>query len=226
MCGRYLFLNPDVILARYGLEQFPLILPSNYNVAPSTEMLTISRDPASSDSGNLGVMRKWGLLPFWAKDPKIGYKMINARAETVAEKASFKKAIGSRRCIVPASGFYEWKREQGRKIPYLFQPKTDTIFSFAGLYETWEKNDLIIYSYTIITTAANDLVQPVHDRMPVILPKDDEDAWLNAKTPFTNVMALLNPFSAADMRCHPVSTEINNVRNNHPDLVKPVSVGE
>lgn len=218
MCGRYVITDPEFINSRYDLEYPLLNLIPNYNVAPGTEMPTVSRN-----SPNQGVLRKWGLVPFWAKDPKIGYKMINARSETVAEKPSFRKAIRSRRCIVPASGFYEWKRAGSKRTPYLFQPLHDQVFSFAGLYETWRGPDgQEIRSYTIITTNANDLVRPIHERMPVILAREDEDAWLDPATPFDEIMPLLQPFQPDAMEAFQVSTEVNNVRNNHPGLVKPV----
>lgn len=218
MCGRYVITDPQEINDRYNVEYPLLNLTANFNVAPGTEMPTISRN-----SPNQGVLRKWGLVPFWAKDPKIGYKMINARGETVAEKPSFRKAIRSRRCIVPASGFYEWKREGSKKIPHLFRPREDSLFSFAGLYETWRgPDDQEIMSYTIITTAANDLVNPIHDRMPVILAREDEDAWLDPKTPFDEVMPLVKPYDPSAMEVHRVSTDVNYVRNNHPGLVNPV----
>jgi putative SOS response-associated peptidase YedK len=218
MCGRYVIADPEFINSRYDLEYPLLNLIPNYNVAPGTEMPTVSRN-----SPNHGVLRKWGLVPFWAKDPKIGYKMINARGETVAEKPSFRKAIRSRRCIVPASGFYEWKREGSKKVPFLFQPLHDRVFSFAGLYETWHSPDgQEIQSYTIITTRANDLVRPIHERMPVILAREDEDTWLDPATPIDAVMPLLQPFQSSAMEAFQVSPEVNNVRNNHPGLVDPV----
>ena len=217
MCGRYALVDTELLAERYGVE-YPLLgLTANYNVAPGVEMPTISKN-----SPNQAILRKWGLVPFWSKDPKIGYKMINARAETIAEKPSFKNALKSRRCIVPASGFYEWRMEAGAKTPYFFKPEQDTLFSFAGLYETWRGPDeTVINSYTIITTQANDLTRSYHERMPVILAREDEETWLDVQTPLVAIMSLLKPYIASEMAVYQVSVEVNSVKNNHPGLIEP-----
>ena len=218
MCGRYALIDPDYLATRYSLEVALFQLTPNYNVAPGIEMPTISKQ-----SPNQGVLRRWGLIPFWAKDPAIGRRLINARGETVAALPSFRKAIRSQRCIVPASGFYEWGHAHDRKTPYYFKPRQDQVFSLAGLYDEWNNAEgQPLRSFTIITTSANELVAECHNRMPVILSPADEERWLDGSTALDDILSLLRPFPAADMERYRVSTEVNNIRNNHPDLVKSV----
>ena len=163
-------------------------------------------------------LARWGLVPSWAKDPAIGAKLINARAETLAEKPSFKRALESRRCLVPADGFYEWARKGSRKIPHRFTLKDGGLFAFAGLRETWrEPGGGLLESFTIVTTQANDLLKSVHDRMPVILRREDEPLWLDPKTGATaEVKGLLRPFPAEDMAAAEVSPLVNSPKNDGP----------
>ncbi len=189
----------------------------NYNVAPTQLHPVITSD----DSRSIQLF-KWGLIPFWAKDSKIAFKMINARKETVLEKPSFKQAVERRRCIVPFDGFYEWKKEGKQKIPYRFQTTNEDIFSIAGMWEKWvspEGDD--IYTFTLITQNANDLVAKVHDRMPAILLPEQEKLWLDQEIPVKDLIDMIQPYPSTLMRSYEVSTEVNNVRNNSPKNIEP-----
>ena len=166
---------------------------------------------------------KWGLIPSWAKDPKIGYKMINARAETVAEKQSFRSSFKKHRVLIPANGFYEWKKEGKSKIPFYISLKSGAPFGFAGLLSEWispEKKQ--ICTCTIITTGANDLLQNIHDRMPVIIKKEEEDMWLHNEEDRNVLQALLKPYPSDEMDYYAVSTMVNSPANNSPECIKPL----
>lgn len=195
-------------------------LKSRYNIAPSQIVSAVRRFEADRVLSGL----KWGLVPSWAKDDAIGNKMINARAETLAEKPSFKNAFKSRRCIVPASGFYEWKRtaEKGGKQPFYFSLKDKPVFGFAGLWEQKldPRNNDVLETCTIITTAANEVLAPVHDRMPVILKPADYDLWLDGKQKDTaELQKLLAPFPAEAMQSHAVSRQVNSPTFDQPELI-------
>ena len=222
----------------------PLNLRPRYNVAPSQDV-AVARvtDPGSRSacpgprSGEAGdsrtlAMLRWGLIPSWAKDPAIGHKLINARSETAAEKPSFRSAFRHRRCLIPADGFYEWKRRGGTRQPWLFCLRDGAPFAFAGLWERWtvpQDADLTgslaerspgdaVETCTILTTAANETVTAVHGRMPVILPPDAWDAWLAGEE------IPLGPYPTEDMTAHPVSTHVNRPANDDPRCVEPVSL--
>jgi putative SOS response-associated peptidase YedK len=220
MCGRYGFVPGNNFDERFQVEhqQEPL-LPS-YNVAPGATMPVVVRN-----SPNRIELMKWGLIPFWAKDPKISYKTINARAETVASSPAFREAFKRRRCLVPASGFYEWQKTERGKLPYFIHLKETELFAFAGLYDVWkdaEGNEL--RTYTIITTIPNDLVQPIHNRMPVILHPDDEAMWIDPKMNDTKALrALLQPFPVALMEAYPVSRTVNTPAIDTPALIEPLA---
>lgn len=220
MCGRaYATYTDDEIEMRYfrsGKRRNPLPpLTQSFNLAPSQSGLVIRQFPDESRSADL---LRWGLVPAWAKDEKIGYKMINARAETAFEKPSFKNAIRSRRCIVPLSGFFEWKKDPQKKRPYKLFLKDRPIMSVAGLWETWRDQ---LQTFTILTTEANELVRNVHDRMPVILSESDEDAWLDPKTPEDQVRKLLKAFPAQEMQSAEISELVNSPRNNRREILDP-----
>ena len=203
MCGRYaLHSNPEVVALLFGLSEVPAYAP-RYNIAPSSQVLIVRQNEAA--------MVRWGLVPRWAKDPTIGVKMKNARAESVAEKPSFREAFRKRRCLIPANGFYEWKPEGGRKQPYYIYPSGGALFAFAGLWERW--NDL--QTCTVITTEANDKMATVADRMPVIVSPAEYSAWLEGG----EVPLRACPDSAIDVRR--VSRAINNARMDSPDLIEP-----
>jgi putative SOS response-associated peptidase YedK len=169
---------------------------------------------------------RWGLIPFWAEDPAIGNRMINARSETLAEKPSFRAAYRRRRCLVLADGFYEWRKEPGSrsKTPYLVRMASGEPFAFAGLWEAWRPDDTPVLSCTIITTRPNELVAPIHNRMPVILPREAYDLWLDPgeKRP-AELDPLLGPYPAAEMTAYPVSRIVNNPQNDVPEVVEPVA---
>jgi len=179
MCGRYAFEPGNDFYDHFDISNRLDYLAKSYTVSPGQIMPVITRH-----SPNQVWLMKWGLIPFWAKDQKIGEKMFNARAESVAQKPAFRRAFTTQRCLVPANGFYEWKQEKDKKVPFFFKIKKRPLFAFAGLYDIWIEpvSGKEIYSYTVITTAPNDLVKPVHDRMPVILTQNNETVWLDHST--------------------------------------------
>ena len=173
---------------------------------------------------NRAELMRWGLIPFWAKDAKIGARMINARAETVAEKPAFRTALRKRRCLVLADGFYEWKKEENGKTPMYIAAKSRGPFAMAGLFETWKSpEDELIRSCTIITTSPNTLMEDIHDRMPVILPKDAETIWLDPKLEDQETLtSLLTPYPAEEMEAYVVSTLVNTAKNDFPECITEV----
>lgn len=217
MCGRYSFaVEDELIKERFGVSVRSAIYKARYNCAPSQELAIISNE----DPGELQFFR-WGLIPFWAKDPKIGYKMINAKAETLAEKPSFRNAFRKRRCLVPADGFYEWKKN-GDKIPYRIVLDRGDPFSMAGIWERWNSSDgEIVHSFSIITTEPNELMAPIHNRMPVILMPDAEKRWLE-EADETILQGLLRPYPAYLMKAYPVSKLVNSPNNDTEEVTFPV----
>jgi putative SOS response-associated peptidase YedK len=222
MCGRFtLTLDPAELQDLFSLvEPPPAGLAPRYNIAPTQPVAVI----ANGAERKLDLFR-WGLIPSWAKDPQIGNQLINARAETVAEKPSFRAALKKRRCLILADGFYEWKREGTRKTPMYFQLGHGRPFAFAGLWETWVGPDPApVRSCTIITTRANPLVAPVHDRMPVILPPEAYTDWLAVgELPAVQVQAYLQPY-AAPMQVRAVSPLVNSPAHDSPECVRPINV--
>lgn len=221
MCGRYtITINAETAREELGLARMPDDFYPRYNVAP-TQPVVVVRD---SGERNAEWMR-WGLIPFWAKDPAIGSRLINARSETVFEKPAFKNAFQKRRCLVLADGFYEWKKgagEKGRSQPYLFKRSDGRPFAFAGLWEFWRSPEgEEIRSCTILTTNANAVVEPVHERMPVILSGDSLWEWLEENQSGA-LMSLLRPYPAESMAAFPVSPMVNRPEIDVPDLVRPL----
>lgn len=221
MCGRYTQRAKLKQLAEL-FKLFDAIADSivpRYNIAPSQDVLAIRE----TDSREL-VELKWGLVPSWAKDPKIGNRMINARGETVREKPSFRSAFKRRRCLVPADGFYEWKKTGAKtKQPFFVHLKHDQPFAFAGLWEHWEGDGEIIESCTIITTDANELMKPIHERMPVILPVEAYDEWLDPENQATeDLPRLLVPYPTDEMEAHRISTYVNSPRNQGLECIEEV----
>nr|WP_100400959.1 SOS response-associated peptidase [Bacillus sp. FJAT-44742] len=217
MCGRYtLTADKRMIQRRFAAEVIPERVDRRYNIAPSQEVLCIINDGTSNRAGFM----RWGLVPSWADDPKIGFKMINARAETVHEKPAFKRLLQRRRCLIAADGFYEWKQENGVKQPYHIQVKEKPLFAFAGLWDKWEKKGEVITSCTIITTKANSLVEDIHGRMPVILRAEREKEWLDKEEddPY-HLTTLLEAFPAEKMEAYPVSPEVNHPKNEYASLI-------
>lgn len=216
MCGRYvLSVDADTLQREFNLDTQPVI-EARYNIAPSQPVPAITNDAPRSIS-----LLLWGLVPHWAKDPKIGYKMINARSETAAEKPSFRTAFKHRRCLIPATGFYEWKAAEGGKVPHFIHLPESPVFSFAGLWSVWhspEGDEL--YTCTILTTDANEKIAPLHQRMPVILERDDRDIWLAKDTDPTVLQALMKPYNGDKMDYYPVSKAVNRPANEGPNLIE------
>ena len=222
MCGRFtLTINPDELQQQFGLSEAPPAqLAPRYNIAPTQAVAVIA-----NNSNRKLELFQWGLIPSWAKDPKIGSKMINARAETLAEKPSFRTALKRRRCLVVADGFYEWKKTGSGKTPMYIQLKDGQPFGFAGLWEAWQSpEDGLIKTCTIITTTPNELLAGIHDRMPVILPREAYDVWLAPEElPAVETLPLLQPYDGAQMRVRPVSTLVNSPAVDSAELIQPVA---
>lgn len=222
MCGRFVCKSAmEEIIEAFGIaEVSEELAKASYNIAPSQSVLAI----IGNGKRKLGRLQ-WGLVPSWAKDPEIGHKMINARAETLAEKPSFRDAFKKRRCLVVADGFYEWRRTGTEKVPMYIRLKSGRPFAFAGIYETWyspEGNKLS--TCAIITTGPNDLMKPIHDRMPVIIPESEYDKWLDRKITETEVLRpLLVPYPAEEMVAYEVSKQINSPRNNSEKCIAPTA---
>ncbi len=221
MCGRFSSSSkPEQIKKEFKVAvEDPAIFKPRYNIAPS-QMIPVVLDRTGE---RIVAQLKWGLVPSWAKDALIGSRMINARAETLMEKPSFREAYKSRRCIIPASGFYEWQRaEKGAKQPFYFYLTNKEVFGFAGLWEEWldKKSGESLETCTIITTEANDVLKPVHDRMPVILKAVDYDEWLDTKEANTDkLQKLLAPYPPDEMSSHAVSRAVNSPTLDSPELI-------
>ena len=216
MCGRFAFYSPsEATAALFGVNAAPAV-EARYNIAPTQFVASIRND---DEAQRELVMLRWGLVPFWAKDPSIGNRMINARAETVAEKPSFRNAYRRRRCLILADGFYEWRREGDKKTPYMISLADGSPFAFAGLWENWEskESDEAIQSTTIITTEANDYLSQIHHRMPVVLQPETATRWLEGDTDLLDEITADSP----PFRAWPVSREVNNARNENKRLIDP-----
>ena len=225
MCGRItLSTDKDDLQSRWGFIDpsgvLDLIKP-RYNIAPSQNSPTLM----VKEDRRVLVMMRWGLVPFWAKEPSIGYKMINAKSETLSEKPSFRKPFKEKRCLVLADGFYEWeKTDKKNKVPYRFILKNRQPFAFAGLWDVWKtpEGDTLL-SFTIITTRANELMERIHDRMPVILNEKDEAKWLDPEFKDTDKLSsLLQPYPSEQMVAYKVSTIVNSPKNDTPSCIEPV----
>ena len=219
MCGRYSLICTDDLGNRFRVHLPTIGCRSRFNVAPSQTMpVVVQREEVEL------VPMEWGLVPHWAKDPSTARRPINARAETLAERPMFRGLLRHNRCLVPASGFYEWRKDGGRKKPYYLRLKDGEIFAFAGLYDVWHDADgSALATYTIVTTAANEVVAPVHDRMPVILGRDDEERWIGGDPLKEGELAeLLRPYPAGPMEAYPVSTRVNSPSTDDPALVEPL----
>lgn len=227
MCGRFVSATSPDQLASY-FSATPVgekLLEPSYNVAPTNDIYVIVDDEGGAR--RLDAYH-WGLVPRWAKDPSVGNRMINARAETLAEKSTYRSAFRHRRCLVPADGFYEWKKVPGQKTkqPVFLHRQDGEPLAFAGLWEEWHHGDERLRSTTIITCAANDLIAPIHDRMPVLLAPSAWDEWLDRSIDDTASLGrFLVPAPPALFAVHEVSTEVNNVRNKGSHLIDPVDAG-
>lgn len=223
MCGRYTLNSPSEDLALlFDISQLPLI-PPRYNMAPTQEAAVV-RVTAPGEPRRLDFLR-WGLIPYWAKEASIGNRMINARSEGVAEKPSYRHSFKKKRCLVPTSGFYEWKKEGKAKQPYLIRRHDRKPFAFAGLWSTWrdpEKQEPV-ETFTIMTTDANDFIRPLHDRMPVILMPEDFELWLDPKIEDAErLQALLRPAPNDLLETYPVSKLVNSPINELPNCIEPL----
>jgi putative SOS response-associated peptidase YedK len=219
MCGRFT-LDPTTKLYERFQIQNRLEIKARYNIAPTQDVPVIVRN-----SPNRIVMMRWGLIPHWAKDESIGYKMINARAETITEKPSFKNLLPSKRCIVPASGYYEWQKTEGKgKQPFYIHDENDEYLPFAGLYTTWKNSEgTEIYSFTIITTQPTVNLKAIHDRMPVILEPAAEEVWLDPDvTDPQELTPLLHPYTIRPLDFYKVSKAVNRAGFDSPEFVKRV----
>ncbi|OLD84075.1 MAG: hypothetical protein AUF64_02920 [Chloroflexi bacterium 13_1_20CM_54_36] len=220
MCGRYAIPDPTDIPIRFKATRSGYDLKPRYNAAPSEDLPVV----VNTGENHIELMR-WGLVPFWAKDTNIGYKMINARAETLQIKPSFRKALSLQRCIVPAGCFFEWKQVDKEKVPYYIYLKNTQVFGFAGLYDVWhDRQGKELKTYTIITTTPNSLVGAIHNRMPVILKHEDETTWLNPdETEPDRLVQLLHPYPAGEMDAYPVSRLVNSPANDTKAVIEPAS---
>lgn len=223
MCGRYTLYDPvDKLAERFGFSRSPEHISANYNVAPGQTMPVVMRD-----GGTLKLeMMRWGLIPSWAKDLKIGYKLINARDDSVFDKPMWRTAINKRRVLIPADGFYEWKRDGSKKQPYYIRPNNEGLFAFAGIWEGWKDHKGITWhTYSIITTEPNKEMANIHNRMPVILHQDDESPWLSSE--YDNdrgaIEALLRPYEDNGLEIIQVSSDVNVTRNNDHRLIYPIN---
>jgi putative SOS response-associated peptidase YedK len=222
MCGRFTLTDPDADLAvQFNLPDIPKLAP-RYNIAPTQPVAAVRI--ATGTTAREIVLLHWGLIPFWAKDPGIGARMINARSETASEKPAFRAAFRRRRCLVVADGFYEWQKQNGTKQPHFIRMRDGRPFAFAGLWEHWEGPDAsVIESCTLLTTAPNDLLQLLHNRMPVILQPDDYELWLDPEVEQPErLQPILRPFPPQEMAAYPVSRYVNSPNNDDPRCIEPL----
>lgn len=221
MCGRFtLTSNLDELQGRFGFLTEYTALEHQYNIAPTHQVMTVT-----NDGQRRGEKMRWGLVPFWAKDLKIGSRMINAVGETASSKPAFRAAFKKRRCLVLANGFFEWRKDGKRKIPTYIFPKSGEPMAFAGLWETWKspENELVL-SCTILTTTPNSFIEPVHNRMPVILSAETESLWLDPLTEDPKVLEpLLVPAPPELLTSYTVSDTVNSVKNQGPECIQPDS---
>jgi len=223
MCGRFtLFASEAEILREYGVDSLQSYEPS-YNIAPGQNGLAIIHDGEKKRAGNL----QWGLVPSWAADEKIGYKMINARSETAHEKPSFKNLMARKRCLIVADSFYEWKKSDETKHPRRIQLADRELFTFAGLWDKWQKGNQVLFTYTLLTKDSNDFMKEIHHRMPIILPKDREDEWIH---PYNQnpraAYEFLEAIEMEELTAYTVDRYVNKAINNDPQCIEPVDDGK
>ena len=222
MCGRYaLALNSKELQLAFPEFTFPENIQARFNIAPSQPILSLSNDGTRA-----ATFQTWGLIPSWSKDPSIGNKLINARAETLSEKPSYRGPYKYHRCLIFANGFFEWQAQSSNKgkLPYYIHLKSGEPFAFAGLWDKWQSPDgSEIHSATIITTTPNDLVEPIHSRMPVILPKDCYTQWIDPNPqPPSRFDSILSPYPSNEMIAEPISTLVNSPENDTPEVLIPI----
>jgi putative SOS response-associated peptidase YedK len=223
MCGRFTLFSDGSELARLFNCGADLPLSPRYNIAPGQPVPVVRHVEGSSSPPRQLIMTRWGLIPSWANDANMGYKCINARSETAAAKPAFRSAFRHRRCLIPANGFFEWQKHGKKKQPFLFQLRDQPLFAFAGLWERWsgplgDGRE----TFSILTTEANELVRPMHERMPVILPAEYHADWLDPKTAAHQwLQTVLRPYPAEAMQAGPVSTWVNDARHEGPECIRP-----
>jgi putative SOS response-associated peptidase YedK len=220
MCGRFEIHSAVEIIAEiFGIADRDLEYPPHYNIAPSQDILIVV-----NDGKRRLIKSRWGFVPSWSRDLDASYKMINARAETVASSKAFKSAFEKQRCLVVADGFYEWRREGTTRKPFYVRLKSHKPFGFAGLYNAWRSPDgELLTMSTIITTVANQLVMPIHERMPVIAPADKYDLWLDPRVQDSSVLpGLLNPYPSEEMELFPVTPKVNSFKFDSPESIEPL----
>ena len=218
MCARFQFAPPEDWVEEFGLAEAPVV-PPRYNIAPTQDVLAVR--------GALGRrearMLRWGLVPYWADDPAVGNRLINARAESVATRPAFRDAFRHRRCLVPAQGFYEWKKFGRAREPWLVRLQGGRTFALAGVWDRWTREEDALESCALVTTAANSLVAPIHGRMPVIIDASAYAAWLDPGASEDFLRSLLSPFPAGRMEAFPVSSRVNATDVDDAELIRPVA---
>ncbi len=221
MCGRFTLQHtPQEVAERFAAQQTLFEFPPRYNIAPMQPIAVITQN-AHGDGVRALEGYRWGLVPQWAKEDSIGSKMINARVETLSEKASFKHALKRRRCLIPADGFYEWKQEDKAKTPHYIHFRDDRLWAFAGLWEEWNgPGDAPLRTCTIITGPPNGLLSTLHHRMAVILKPELEDAWLDPQTDMEEALAMLQTYPDSDLEAYPIGKKVGNVVNDDETLIE------
>ena len=221
MCGRFaLVATGEEVAEHYQLSEVPFVVP-RYNVAPTQPVAAVRLGRGGEREF---TFFQWGLIPSWAKDPSIGSRMINARAETAAEKPAYRAAFKRRRCLLPSTGFYEWHQLEGRKQPMYIHPTDDKIMSLAGLWEIWhDPEGGLLETCTILTTTPNSLMESIHNRMPVVLNPRDYNAWLNPETATDQLQHLLRPYDEGRLAAYPVSTAVNRPQNDDETCIAPLA---
>lgn len=219
MCGRYMLARDAQTLAEeFGVEA-PERLAPRYNIAPTQPTLIVRE----LDKRRVASLVRWGLVPFWADDISIGNRMINARSETVAEKPAFRAAFRRRRCLVPADGYYEWQTRDGRKQPWFITPADGRCFALAGLWEHWQRDGNELETMSLMTCAANQTLSTIHDRMPVVIAREDYARWLALDTPAVQLQSLLKPAGDQHFVTRAVSTRVNSARHDDADCIAPLA---
>jgi putative SOS response-associated peptidase YedK len=220
MCGRFTLHSPESqIREAFNLEHTePLGLEPRFNIAPSQD-IPIIRD---TESGHELTMARWGLIPGWSNESRIKYSTINARIESVAEKPTYRTSFKRRRCLIPADGFYEWKQIAGNKVPHHIRMRDGKVFAFAGLWDHWEGEDESIESCTIIVMPSNEVMKPIHERMPAIIAPAHYDLWLDSRvTDKQEILQHLTSAPSSYLKAYPVSTRVNSPRNNDERCIQP-----
>ncbi|WP_430788165.1 SOS response-associated peptidase [Virgibacillus flavescens] len=220
MCGRYTLLRDELeILNEYGIQQSIDSYQPSYNIAPGQNVLAVIHNGKEKRAGYL----KWGLVPSWSNDVKIGYKMINARSETVHQKPSFKTLLKRKRCLIIADSFYEWKKVDKEKKPSRIHVADRKLFAFAGLWDKWQDEDQDLFTCTILTKEANSFMEDIHHRMPIILPKDKENTWISPDEMDANrAHEFLQSIQVDDLSAHQVSSYVNSAKNNDDKCIEPL----